>query len=215
MICKGASRLNNGKALSAFRQFHAEINSLKAFYTDLRALGMFADEVNGFKRMSVKSKRILLGAALALFDAEIKPAEHGRNFGVINSNLACCEADNRRYFEDYVQYDRIMGRGNLFVNTLPTTPAAEVTMAFNLHGPLYFITTVKNHLAALLYDAELLLKSGDADKVMVILDTPEDIVTLIFVPGQAVIDYRRYCGNVVELFNCCIRWRKKTQGNSV
>ena len=93
-----------------------------------------------------------------------------------------------------------MGRGNLFVNTLPTTPAAEISMAFKLQGPLYYITAIATTTAALLLESELLLETGDADKVLVVLDCPDDIVTLVFEPGTSTINYSEWQGDSVELF---------------
>ena len=200
MICRGASRFNNSMALSAFKQFKAEVGSLKAFYADLLATGMFSGELSEFKRMSVKSKQSVLGAALALFDAELAPADDGGNIAVITGNQECCEAENSRYFADYIKYGRVMGRGNLFVNTLPTTPIAEISMAFKLHGPLYFITAMAETAVALLQEAELLLETGEADKVLVVLDMQDDIVTLVFEPGASSFDYSEWQGSSIELF---------------
>jgi 3-oxoacyl-(acyl-carrier-protein) synthase len=200
MICIGASQFNSSMALSALRQFKAEVGSLKLFYAELLAAGMFASELSEFKRMSVKSKRSLLGAALALYDAGIIASENSENFAVITGNQECCETENSRYFEDYIKYGRVMGRGNLFVNTLPTTPVAEISMAFKLQGPLYFITAIDNSPATLLQEAALLLATDEADKVMVVIDTPEDIVTLIFASGIGAIDYSQWQGRGVELF---------------
>jgi 3-oxoacyl-(acyl-carrier-protein) synthase len=200
MICIGASQFNSSMALSALRQFKAEVGSLKLFYAELLAAGMFASELSEFKRMSVKSKRSLLGAALALYDAGIIASENSENFAVITGNQECCETENSRYFEDYIKYGRVMGRGNLFVNTLPTTPVAEISMAFKLQGPLYFITAIDNSPATLLQEAALLLATDEADKVMVVIDTPEDIVTLIFASGIGTIDYSQWQGSGVELF---------------
>jgi Beta-ketoacyl synthase, N-terminal domain len=200
MICIGASRFNSSMALSAFKQFNAEVGSLKSFYADLLAAGMFSGELSEFKRMSVKSKQSVLGAALALFDAGIAPTDDGGNIAVITGNQECCESENSRYFEDYIKYGRVMGRGNLFVNTLPTTPVAEISMAFKLHGPLYFLTAIDDSLAALLQEAELLLETGEADKVMMVIDTPDDIVTLIFELGTSAINYSEWQGNSIELF---------------
>ncbi|MCF6175210.1 MAG: hypothetical protein L3J71_05550 [Victivallaceae bacterium] len=211
MICTGASRFNISTALSAFKQFNAAVGSLKAFYAELLALGMFSGELSEFKRMSVKSKQSVLGAALALFDAEIAPSDDCGNIAVITGNQECCEAENSRYFEDYVKYGRVMGRGNLFVNTLPTTPVAEISMAFKLQGPLYFITAIADTSATLLQEAELLLENGEADKVLVVLDMPDDIVTLVFVPGASSINYSEWQGNSIELFEAVFKKSSSTE----
>lgn len=200
MICIGASRFNSSIALSAFRQFSIEVGSLKTLYADLLAAGMFSGELSEFKRMSVKSKQSVLGAALALFDAGIAPADDGENIAVITGNQECCAAENSRYFKDYIKYGRIMGRGNLFVNTLPTTSIAEISMAFKLHGPLYFITAIADTSAALLRETELLLETGEADKVLVVFDMPDEIITFIFKAGTSTINYSEWQGNNIELF---------------
>ena len=43
------------------------------------------------------------------------------------------------YFQDYVSGGRKLGRGNLFIYTLPTSPAAEAAIHFGLAGPLLYV----------------------------------------------------------------------------
>ena len=200
MICQGMSRLDGNNHWSSLKFTDLTFDSLKQFYRDLLVKEIIPRELNDFKRMSLKSKQAVIGAALALHDGD-NERQNNDKFALLSSDKSCCESENRRYFADYVKYGRVMGRGNLFVNTLPTTPLAEVSMAFALRGPLYYVASLSHPLQTLLQEADLLLELGEAEQVMTVLDNSDSMNIFIFTAGEEAICYRNWQSSAEELFN--------------
>jgi len=48
----------------------------------------------------------------------------------------------RFVFLDYVQAGRKLGRGSLFIYTLPSSPLAEAAIHFGLQGPVLYIGSI-------------------------------------------------------------------------
>jgi hypothetical protein len=59
--------------------------------------------------------------------------------GMIGTASGGLIAANREYFRDYVENGRSMGRGNLFIYTLATSPLGETAIALSLTGPSLFM----------------------------------------------------------------------------
>ncbi len=89
-----------------------------------------------FGRFSAEARLAFYAIAQALRDAHLNPMAAGTRVGIIAVDHDGCAAANRVYFSDYVQSGRVLGRGQLFVYTLPTSVAAECAIACHLVGPL-------------------------------------------------------------------------------
>ena len=61
------------------------------------------------------------------------------NIGIILVNDTYCVEDNFKYYKDFIDAGAKLGRANLFVYTLPTTPIAESAIYFGLTGPLFYL----------------------------------------------------------------------------
>ena len=102
--------------------------------------GVFTYPVKNFARFDEPSRLITLSVALALYDAGIPYIEGKKqDIGILGTNPDGALASNLAYFQDYAEHGRKLGRGNLFIYTLPTSPLAEAAIHFGLQGPLLYL----------------------------------------------------------------------------
>jgi 3-oxoacyl-[acyl-carrier-protein] synthase II len=109
--------------------------------SESRAGGTFALPRN-FGRFSAEARKAFQAVAQALGEAGLTPDAKGslcKRVGVVAFDRDGSEAANRAYFSDYAGAGRLLGRGQLFVYTLPTSVAAECAIACRLTGPLLYV----------------------------------------------------------------------------
>ena len=126
-----------------------------------------------FSRFSPEVRSAFFAATRALEDAGIASAA-GRRIGVIACDRAGSERANFAYFDDYVRSGRMLGRGQLFVYTLPTSVAAECAIACRLTGPLLYVAGSDAPARRAEEAARGLLADGLADAVLVLASNPEE-----------------------------------------
>ena len=113
-----------------------------------------------FGRFTPLARKTLCAVALAL---------KGRrgDIGMIFVNNDYCVEDNFKYYQDFVAAGEKLGRANLFVYTLPTTPAAESAIYFGLTGPLFYLGGSKNFSFACAA-AKRMVAAGEARGMVII-----------------------------------------------
>ena len=126
-----------------------------------------------FSRFSPEVRLAFFAATRALEVAGIASAA-GRRIGVIACDRAGSERANFAYFDDYVRSGRVLGRGQLFVYTLPTSVAAECAIACRLTGPLLYVAGSGAPTRGAEAAARGLLADGLADAVLVLSANPEE-----------------------------------------
>ena len=202
MICSGAGKIDTHSVSSAFKRFDAKLDNWNKLYDDFTAVGILGEKLSNFGRISKPSKQAIFSVAMALYDAGIALEAQERNdIAVIAGNKDCCLHANYAYFKDYVKHGRAIGRGNLFVNTLPTTPGAVAGIACGLHGMLYFFASSPTKLISpALKEAEFLLESGAAAKVVLVMDDDANAAAFVLEPGneQAAWDVSH---GIADFFN--------------
>ena len=109
------------------------------------------------------------------FLAKYTPADAPVRVGVVAFEREGSEAANRAYFADYAAAGRVLGRGQLFVYTLPTSVAAECAIACRLTGPLLYVAAPDGWNACAQQAARSLLADGLADAVVLLCVTPETV----------------------------------------
>ncbi|MDD5600103.1 MAG: hypothetical protein PHV82_19315, partial [Victivallaceae bacterium] len=109
---------------------------------------------------------------------------------------------NLNYFKDYAAHGRTIGRGNLFVCTLPTAPGAMAGIACDLHGPQYFCAFNANEqISPALKETRMLLESGEASEATLVLSDAETVAAFVFGPGEDNLNYSELdTGNGVAAF---------------
>jgi 3-oxoacyl-(acyl-carrier-protein) synthase len=134
-------------------------------------------------RMDSRSRLTCCACALALRDAGLKADEYKLlNIGIVGANEDGSLDANRAYFSDYLQGGRKLGRGNLFVYTLPTSPLAEASIHFGFKACLSYVATPSGSLHDLLKTAELLVTDGQADYMLACHATGSDAVAFLLGP---------------------------------
>jgi 3-oxoacyl-(acyl-carrier-protein) synthase len=105
--------------------------------------------------------------ALALRDAGIPYSpERKLDIGIVGTNGSGSLATDLLYFKDYVESGRTLGRGNLFIYTLPSSPLGEAAIHFGLQGPLLYAADGKASLSMVLETAEEMVLLGEAEAML-------------------------------------------------
>ncbi len=133
-------------------------------HRSLKTEGVLSERVKNFGRFDIPTRRAFCAAALALHDAEFSLDE--KTIGLIGTGSEECTQANQNYFSDYAEYGRRMGRANLFIYTLPTSPLAEIAIHFKLPGPLFYTSPLSNTGSHLLRTADGLLAGEELSGIL-------------------------------------------------
>lgn len=115
---------------------------------------------DNFRRSDQKSRAYIVTTLLAFYDAGIRKTGYS-NVAILDCGREGCHHENLLYFHDYLENGRLLGRGHLFVGTLPSTPLSEAAISLRLNGPAYYIDTLGEYdiayseIESLLEDREI------------------------------------------------------------
>ena len=144
-------------------------------YTDLKSLynclqpEIFKYPVANFLRFDTVSKLTLLSIALALSDAKIAYGPNKKqDISILGTNPHGALDANLAYFNDYIDHGRTLGRGNLFIYTLASSPLAEAAIYFGLTGKLLYLGFTKNTKQASLKYALNMLKNEPGKTIILV-----------------------------------------------
>jgi hypothetical protein len=129
------------------------------------ALELIGRPVNYFPRMTTEARFCLCAASMALKTTRWQESPDAE-IGIISAGSDGCLAANQEYFRDYIACGRTLGRGNLFIYTLPTSVLGEVAIVLSLAGPSLFIHDDVHPLAALARHAERIVADGEASGML-------------------------------------------------
>jgi len=127
-------------------------------------------------------------AALALRDAGW-PADDsaGRpDLGLLVSSPDGSRPANVEYFRDYLAGGRTLGRGNLFIYTLPTSAAAETAIALHLRGPLFYVGAGARPLRDLLCLADGILTRQESTGLLLVQSDAGQAACFVLAAAGAV-----------------------------
>jgi hypothetical protein len=119
--------------------------------------------VKYYSRMTGEARYCLGAAALARRAVAWNPQSE---IGSLASGEKGVLTANREFFQDYVANGRSLGRGNLFIYTLPTSALGEVAIALGLSGPCMFWRNDMRPIASMVQQAERLCTDGEADGML-------------------------------------------------
>ena len=92
--------------------------------------------LDNFRRGDAKVRTYILASILAHRDASVDAV---RETAVLDFGRQGCHEQDIEYFNDYLEHGRHLGRGHLFVGTLPTTPPCEAAISLKLTGPGFYM----------------------------------------------------------------------------
>lgn len=162
-------------------------------YTDLRPLykqllkdSVLAYQIENFGRFDQASKLAALSIALALYDANAGYAQDRKqDIGILGTSADGALDPNLAYFRDYVKAGRKLGRGNLFIYTLPSSPLAESAIHFGFQGPLLYMRHSDMPEEQLLAQAEIFIKNKEARSMLAVTFDP-GMAVCRFVSGEGL-----------------------------
>ncbi len=137
-------------------------------------------------RLTDEARAAIVACRLALPAAAV-PAS--REVALLAAGDDASLAADLGYFADYVAHGRSLGRGNLFVHTLPSSTLGQVAIALGLAGPAWHLQDARQPVHALLAEAELLLAHGDAECALAIWSDAAAAVCLACRPGPTPTDW--------------------------
>ena len=163
--------------------------------------------VKNIGRFDAVSRLTCCACALALRDAGLSVDECRKQaIGLVGANAEGSLAANRAYFTDYLQAGRKLGRGNLFIYTLPTSPLAEAAIHFGLQACLLYVGYPANGLTAvppahgapadertalpaglpeLLHTAAELIADGQAARILAVRADGQEAMGFLLGPAEA------------------------------
>ena len=138
-------------------------------------LAFIARPLKYLPRMTRESRSCLAAASLALNACKWKEPE-SREIGLVAAGYEGCLQADQDYFSDYVASGRTLGRGNLFIYTLPSSTMGEVAIALGLRGPTLHIHDADHPAAALIVHAQRLIDDGETDAILALWSDPRAAV---------------------------------------
>lgn len=140
--------------------------------------------MDNYRRADHKAKAYMLAGWLAAYDAKIPS---GGEQAVIDISRAGCHEQNKLYYQDFVEFGRQLGRGHLFVGTLPSTPLCEALLTLNFRGPSYYMDTMDD-FKPFWEEIALLLTDDDCGGVLAFYYVPGRTTAMYFAPGSTMLD---------------------------
>lgn len=145
-------------------------------FADFRSLcaqllkdAVLAYPIENFGRFDAASRLVALSVALALHDADIHYAKGKKqDIGILGTSPDGALDSNLAYFRDYVQAGRKLGRGNLFIYTLPSSSLAESAIHFGLQGPILYMRNLEKPQDYLLTQAKLMIRNKAAQAILAV-----------------------------------------------
>jgi hypothetical protein len=149
-----------------------------ALSASVEMLALIDRPVKYYGRMTTESRSCLCAASLAL-RATSSPESGDQEVGLISANFDGCLEANQKYFGDYVACGRTLGRGNLFIYTLPTSAPGEVAIALELTGPCLFVEDDAAPLSSLVTHAQQFVADGEADRMLALWSDPRAALCMV------------------------------------
>lgn len=163
----GAARIGGGKAETARTGWTFPANSTRELADALASSGTALPrwDSGDFRRAGDIAKFFILGALLAFLDAG---KEGGKKIALLDSGHNGCLKDDLAYWRDYVQFGKTLGRGHLFVGTLPTTALCEAAIALGLTGGGCYLDAPAGN-PALMEEIDTMLEDAEMEAVLLFL----------------------------------------------
>lgn len=160
------------------RHLSEDYSDLKTLYSRLQP-EIFRYPVANFLRFDTVSQLTTVSIALALYDAKIVYTKNKKQeISILGTNSNAALEANLAYFNDYIANGRTLGRGNLFIYTLPSSPLAEAAIHFGLTGKLLYLGFAKNIEQASLRYALNMLKTEN-NKTMLLVNANSETATCL------------------------------------
>jgi len=141
VVVSGIGWITNDAFGSAFQGLKGTFSRRKDLVQQLAELHVLHQPLPPLGRYDAASRATCYAVGLCLFDASSsKSGGAPEEVGIMGANETGCLDANVDYFQDFVSSGRTLGRGNLFVYTLPSSPIAASSIYFGLKGPIFYLS---------------------------------------------------------------------------
>lgn len=159
------------------RQMKDDVISPDSIHSDA---DIFAYPVKNFGRFPLHVKAACCACAMALKAAGIGYGREKKLYiALLTAGYAPTLEVNHAFFQDYIDNGRTLGRGNLFIYSLPTSALAEVSIHFGLTGPGLFIDSEHAPLKEMLVSAEQIMKESGTSNTVVFWQDKHNVLCLV------------------------------------
>lgn len=168
-MIKGYGWIKEGQCGCGKKGFLWQSVDLPLLCAQLLRDAVLAHPIENFGRFNRASRLVALSVALSLYDANIYYNKDKKmDVGILGTSSDVSLNSNLEYFRDYAQAGRKLGRGNLFIYTLPSSPLAESAIHFGLQGPMLFIRNLENPEEDLLAQAVMMTRNKIAQTILTV-----------------------------------------------
>ncbi len=137
-------------------------------------MALIGQPVKYYARMTTEARSCLCAARLAVQAAGWRAME----IGLLAASEKAWVMAEEEYFGDYLANGRSLGRGNLFIYTLPTSALGEVAIALKLTGPTLHISTDVGPIAGMVRHGEQMVSDGEAGGMLALWSDHQAAVCL-------------------------------------
>jgi 3-oxoacyl-(acyl-carrier-protein) synthase len=146
----------------------------------LAKAGVFSYPFKNFGRLNKISKLTGYAVALALKDAGVNYSpDKKQDIGIIGTSDSGSLQADIFYFKDYLDCGRILGRGNLFIYTLPSSPLGEAVIHFGLQGPLFYTAAPEKSLLTLITMASQMIHFNETNAMLAGINSEQKAVYFV------------------------------------
>lgn len=182
IVIAGMGWVTQNEFGGVLRKHRRQCADTKSLHSCLQQDSILLFPIKNFGRFDVVSKRTCGAVALALFDAGLRYSSRSKlDMGILGTNSMGCHQSNVRYFKDYVDSGRVLGRGNLFIYTLPSSPLAEAAIHFGLQGPLLYLQASKDRTATVLRQAGSMIAAGEAAGMLAVVADEQEALAFVLI----------------------------------
>lgn len=147
---------------------------LMAKYKLLRENDVLLSPIKNFSRFDRLSKLIFLTYIINKHELDIESLDIEKTALLLVDENGSNEINNL-YFNDYVDSGSVLGRGNYFIYTLPTSPLAELSIYLGLKGPLMYMVADEDTNTFCSIQANNLIKNKEAENVLAFVKNKNDL----------------------------------------
>ena len=128
-------------------------------------------------RMTRECRACLCAAGLVMKTSGWLDTPPG-DIGLVGAGYEGCLIADQKYFHDYVTSGRSLGRGSLFIYTLPSSTLGEAAIAPGLTGPGMHIQAERDPLGTLAREAAQFVADSEAKAMLTIWSDATSAVCL-------------------------------------
>lgn len=121
--------------------------------------------VEHYPRMPIQARLSLIAMGQAMQASRWEEAAM-QEIGMTTAGYDACLDADQRYFRDYVQTGRVIGRGNLFIHTLATSTVGEAAIVLRLTGPTLYVQGDLAPVTTLIEQSQRMAAEGQAQGVL-------------------------------------------------